>query len=175
MGDTTMFRGKHVVVTLGDTVSEIAAAHGLSTDDVWGHPMNISLVLKRGQCGLIQPGDKIWIPADAQVRHPAQEEQVVSPDPLTDTQREIRQVCDDLCELLIQKNRAYGDSALSPMRVFSRADAVEQIKVRIDDKLSRLSRGYAMPDESLDDTISDLMGYLVLLRVAVRRKKAGGA
>jgi hypothetical protein len=89
---------------------------------------------------------------------------------LSDTQSEIRRVCDELCELLVQKNRAYGDSALTPMRVFSRADSVEQIKVRIDDKLSRLSRGHALPDESLDDTISDLMGYLVLLRVAVRRK-----
>ncbi len=75
-------------------------------------------------------------------------------------------------EMLVSKNAAYGDSALSPMRVFSRADSVEQIKVRLDDKISRLSRGHALPDESLDDTIDDLMGYLVLLKIAVRRRLA---
>lgn len=78
--------------------------------------------------------------------------------------------CDELKELLLRKNAAYGDSALSPLRVFSRADAVEQIKVRIDDKLSRLSRGHELSDESLDDTVRDLMGYLVLYRVARRRQ-----
>jgi len=91
---------------------------------------------------------------------------------VVDTQREITEVCDELKALLIQKNAAYGDSALKPMRVFSRADNVEQIKVRLDDKLSRLMRGHALPDESLEDTIDDLMGYLVLLKVATRRRKA---
>lgn len=83
----------------------------------------------------------------------------------------IVEECDRIKELLVSKNRAYGNSALEPMRVFSRADTVEQIKVRIDDKLSRLSRGHALPDESLDDTTMDLIGYLVLLRVAKRRAR----
>lgn len=88
-----------------------------------------------------------------------------------DTQREIAEICDELKALLLRKNLAYGDSALKPMRVFSRADNVEQIKVRLDDKLSRLMRGHALPDESLSDTVDDLMGYLVLLKVATRRRK----
>ena len=87
---------------------------------------------------------------------------------------EIRAVCQEIADLLVCKNRAYGDAALSPLRVFSRADNVEAIKVRIDDKLSRLSRGHDLPDESRDDTIRDLMGYLVLLRVAQRRKEGSG-
>lgn len=43
--------------------------------------------------------------------------------------------------------------------------AVEQIRTRIDDKLSRITnRGDGVePDE---DTVLDLIGYLVLLRVA---------
>jgi hypothetical protein len=91
---------------------------------------------------------------------------------LSNTEREIIQVCDDLKAMLLMKNRAYGDSALSPMRVFSRADTVEQLKVRLDDKLSRLMRGGALPDESMEDTVFDLMGYLVLLRVATKRRLA---
>jgi len=35
----------------------------------------------------------------------------------------------------------YGNLALAPLRIFSRADPVEQLNVRIDDKLSRIARG----------------------------------
>lgn len=86
-----------------------------------------------------------------------------------DTQADIAVTCDAIKALLLEKNRAYGDSALSPLRVFSRADTVEQIRVRIDDKLSRLSRGHALADESMDQTVDDLLGYLVLLKIARRR------
>ena len=78
---------------------------------------------------------------------------------------EIRAECDAIADLLVEKNEAYGDSALDPLRLFSRADSVEQIKVRIDDKLSRVARGQAAGE----DTTLDLIGYLVLLRIAERR------
>lgn len=39
--------------------------------------------------------------------------------------------------MLLAKNAAYGNSALEPVRIFSKADPTEQIRVRIDDKLSR--------------------------------------
>lgn len=68
----------------------------------------------------------------------------------------------DRANVLIEKNRAYGDSAANPVRIFSRASPTEQILVRIDDKLSRLARGEnteAVPE----DTIGDLIGYLALL------------
>jgi hypothetical protein len=90
------------------------------------------------------------------------------------TQDEIATTCDAIKALLLEKNRAYGDSALNPMRVFSRADAAEQIRVRIDDKLSRLARGHALADETLDQTVDDLMGYLVLLKIARSRRAARG-
>jgi hypothetical protein len=48
------------------------------------------------------------------------------------------------------------------------ADPIEQIKVRIDDKLSRLARGAAAGE----DVERDLLGYLVLLRVS-RKMRAG--
>ena len=43
-------------------------------------------------------------------------------------------------DLLLAKNDAYGNSALDPVRIFSRADPIEQLNVRLDDKLSRLAR-----------------------------------
>lgn len=66
-------------------------------------------------------------------------------------------------DMLVEKNEAYGNSALDPVRIFSSASAEEQILVRIDDKLSRLQRG---SEYAGDDTISDLIGYLILLQIA---------
>lgn len=94
------------------------------------------------------------------------------PDEQPSTAADIRAICDELADMLVAKNAAYGDSALSPMRVFSRADPIEQIKVRLDDKLSRLSRSTEYPG---DDTVLDLMGYLVLLRIATRREAVAAA
>ena len=84
------------------------------------------------------------------------------------TQEDILEVCADLADFLIAKNEAYGDSALNPVRIFSKADAKEQLLVRIDDKLSRLLRGHEYAD---DDTVQDLLGYLVLLKVAGKKRK----
>jgi hypothetical protein len=75
---------------------------------------------------------------------------------------ELYSVLDEVGDMLVEKNKSYGDSALNPVRVFSKADPVEQLLVRIDDKLSRISRG----GESEEDTELDLLGYLVLLRMA---------
>lgn len=79
--------------------------------------------------------------------------------------KEIWHECVDLAELLLRKNIAYGNSALEPIRVFSNATTQEQLLVRIDDKLSRLQRGSEFPG---DDTISDLLGYLVLLKISTK-------
>jgi hypothetical protein len=83
-----------------------------------------------------------------------------------ETQKQIREVCDEIKAFLIEKNISYGDSALEPIRIFSQADNVEQIFIRIDDKLSRISRGHEFVG---DDTIDDLIGYLILLKIARRR------
>lgn len=78
----------------------------------------------------------------------------------------ISDVFDELKEFLLEKNGAYGDSVLDPLRVFSKAEKDEQIRVRIDDKLSRLVRGH--PGIETDkDIIKDLVGYLVLLLVSM--------
>lgn len=91
--------------------------------------------------------------------------------PQPSTEAEIIEFTEKLKALLLRKNKAYGDSAMNPMRVFSKADPKTMIEVRIDDKLSRLLRGHKLEDESFDQTIEDLLGYLVLLQIARRRAK----
>jgi hypothetical protein len=86
--------------------------------------------------------------------------------PLSQTQDMIREECNGVRELLLEKNRKYGDSAINPVRIFSKADPVEQINVRIDDKLSRIK---SAQDDDTEDPELDLIGYLILKRVAKRR------
>lgn len=74
---------------------------------------------------------------------------------------EVRTVLSDVENMLVAKNIAYGDSALSPVRIFAQSDNTELIKVRIDDKLSRIKAG-----NNDEDAVMDLLGYLVLLRIA---------
>jgi len=84
------------------------------------------------------------------------------------SQKEIRQVMDEVAELVLAKNRQYGDSALDPVNIFAKGDATQLIRVRIDDKLNRLIQG----DDSIEadeDIVKDLMGYLCLLLIAMRR------
>ena len=83
--------------------------------------------------------------------------------PLSDTQKKISEVCDEVKNLLLEKNRKYGDSALNPKRVFSKASPIEQINVRIDDKISRIM---SAQDDDTEDAELDLIGYLILKRVA---------
>jgi hypothetical protein len=70
--------------------------------------------------------------------------------------------------MLQDKNVAYGDSALDPVRIFSKSNAIEQLLVRVDDKLSRFARGTEYPG---DNDIDDLIGYLVLLKIAKERNE----
>lgn len=74
----------------------------------------------------------------------------------------IAATCDELKAMLLAKNTAYGDSALDPVRIFSKCSSEEQLLVRIDDKLSRVARGRSAGE----DVINDLIGYLILLKIA---------
>jgi len=75
----------------------------------------------------------------------------------------VFKVTNGLAEMLIKKNVKYGNSALKPKRIFSKASTIEQLLVRIDDKLSRISNQTDLEDE---DVVTDLLGYLVLLKIA---------
>ena len=91
---------------------------------------------------------------------------------LTETQEMIQEVCKEICKFLLEKNRKYGDSAVNPSRCFSKADSVEQIKVRIDDKINRMMNRQNDDDEDIEE---DLLGYLILLKVAKKKKSRGNS
>lgn len=79
---------------------------------------------------------------------------------------EIKRHCRAIQDMLLEKNRKYGNSALDPVRVFSKANKAEQIRVRIDDKLSRMKN---LQDDDTEDVINDLIGYLILLKIAIEQ------
>ena len=79
----------------------------------------------------------------------------------------ITEIGQEVIYLLLEKNKAYGDTANNPPQIFSKLPADEGIKSRIDDKLSRIkNKGLS---DITEDTIMDLTGYLILLMV--ERKK----
>ena len=81
----------------------------------------------------------------------------------------ILQEAEAVTNLLLLKNEAYGDSALKPAGIFAGGDAVHNLCCRIDDKIMRIKmRG--ITDET-EDTVQDLIGYLILLKVALRQKR----
>lgn len=75
-------------------------------------------------------------------------------------------VLGNLEQLLIAKNRKYGDAALNPVQTFSNVPPVELINVRMDDKLSRIRNRQNDDDE---DAELDLLGYLILKQIAKLR------
>jgi len=89
---------------------------------------------------------------------------------LTESEMKISGICDDIKELLINKNRKYGNSALKPCRVFSKSSPVEQLLVRIDDKLNRIMQGAGLLAED-EDVVNDLIGYLILLKIGMNDEK----
>lgn len=85
--------------------------------------------------------------------------------PSTDVNQRITMYCEDICDLLISKNKAYGNSALDPVHIFSDVGTLERLNIRIDDKLSRIMRGHEYSNE---DTEKDLIGYLILKQIYKR-------
>jgi hypothetical protein len=76
---------------------------------------------------------------------------------------QVSNVLIEIKDLLIEKNKKYGNSALEPLGVFSQLSAKEGLLVRIDDKLKRIKNGTLDRDD--EDVINDLIGYLVLLKI----------
>jgi hypothetical protein len=82
------------------------------------------------------------------------------------TEETIAQVMDELKEMFIDKNIAYGDSLQNGLNVFSK-DPVSGILGRLDDKLNRIKA--VGINEDTEDTIADLIGYLVHLKIKMKK------
>jgi len=77
--------------------------------------------------------------------------------------------------MVVEKNKRYGDSALSPLRIFAKhmkplgtlgtsdeaVQSYNQILTRLDDKLKRIQNA----DDLRKNDVADIMGYLLLLCV----------
>lgn len=85
------------------------------------------------------------------------------------TSQMIEETCDLIKEILLAKNRRYGDSALNPISIFYRGSDLDGLRVRIDDKLSRIANQQSDEDE---DAELDLIGYLILYKIAKISKNA---
>ena len=83
---------------------------------------------------------------------------------LEEVQEQITKVCDGVRDMLISKNKSYGNSAINPRKIFHKGSRIDAINARIDDKLARIEQGQAYGE----DAEWDLLGYLVLKRVALR-------
>lgn len=79
---------------------------------------------------------------------------------------ELSAILNEMKEFLLKKNEAYGDSAMNPIRLFSKASSMEQLNVRIDDKLSRIMN---RREYESDDSVKDLLGYLIIHRMMTNR------
>jgi len=82
-----------------------------------------------------------------------------------DIEEKITKTIDSMKHLLLVKNERYGNSALSPLSIFTthvgKNQAANSILIRLDDKLSRVKNS----ENLKKNDISDLIGYLTLLCV----------
>lgn len=83
---------------------------------------------------------------------------------------QVYKVLGEIQEMLIAKNKKYGNSALEPLGVFSQLSAKEGLLVRIDDKLKRIKNGSLDKDD--EDVVNDLIGYLVLLKIHANQESS---
>jgi hypothetical protein len=88
---------------------------------------------------------------------------------LTQSQKKIVEVCDNMKSLLLYKNQKYGDSALNPNNIFYKGDSTNSIKIRLDDKIGRIKNN---TDEILRiNDVADIIGYCTLLLVSMGANK----
>ena len=111
--------------------------HTLYSEHYWDNNRNIEVTVSDGQSYIV-PFDK---ELDATVK--------------------------TITNLLKEKNKAYGNSALNPANIFSKANASESLCARIDDKIMRI-KNKGITDKT-EDTIDDLIGYLLLLKMSLNR------
>lgn len=77
-------------------------------------------------------------------------------------QEKIVELTDAMQQLLLEKNKRYGNAAIKPSNIFNKLDGAASIRVRLDDKLSRVKNS---TDVYIND-VSDIIGYCFLLLIA---------
>lgn len=80
----------------------------------------------------------------------------------------IMSECDRIKNLLLKKNKDYNNSLHTSPILFD-MDTMTGIKARINDKLNRIKQ--VGLDDKTEDTVDDLIGYLVHLQIANKLNK----
>tara|TARA_X000001382_G_scaffold99104_2_gene73578 strand:+ start:1597 stop:1884 length:288 start_codon:yes stop_codon:yes gene_type:complete len=78
-------------------------------------------------------------------------------------QEKIRKKCNQIRDLLIEKNKSYGNSVFDRGVLFE-VDPMYAIQARINDKLNRIKSKETYMSEN---DLMDLTGYLILLQVHI--------
>jgi len=74
---------------------------------------------------------------------------------------QISETFNSLRDVVLEKNKRYGDSALNPIGIFSRNNIEANLYSRADDKISRIKNREG--DKIRLNDLSDLVGYLILI------------
>lgn len=84
-------------------------------------------------------------------------------DSITSKETKIYGAANDVAALLVRKNADYGDQNIQTHGQFG-------VLVRLSDKIARLNNMWNRPvlNESIDDTIDDIIGYALILKL-IRR------
>jgi len=69
--------------------------------------------------------------------------------------------------MLLAKNRRYANSVVENIGIFSDANPLEAMRIRMDDKLRRIQQSHSVKGDT-EDAMLDLIGYLILYRAATR-------
>jgi hypothetical protein len=71
-------------------------------------------------------------------------------------------ILNSLENVLIEKNKKYGNAALAPIKMFYNGDASTSIRIRLDDKISRIKNS----DTLRKNDMFDILGYVILLGIS---------
>ena len=83
----------------------------------------------------------------------------------TPTQQKIKDILSGMTDLLLYKNKKYGDSAINPKKIFYKGDSTNSILIRLDDKIGRVMSN--TEEKPRVNDVADIRGYCTLLLVSM--------
>ena len=83
----------------------------------------------------------------------------------TPTQQKIKDILSGMTDLLLYKNKKYGDSAINPKKIFYKGDSTNSILIRLDDKIGRVMS--STEEKPRVNDVADIIGYCTLLLVSM--------
>ena len=89
----------------------------------------------------------------------------LSPWSETPTQQKIKDILSGMTDLLLYKNKKYGDSAINPKKIFYKGDSTNSILIRLDDKIGRVMSN--TEEKPRVNDVADIIGYCTLLLVSM--------